>query len=173
VRFAQPLALAAVIVALGSGCGNRKPSAEQGRQTVTRTAQPVDSSSPDSVFLETRVTSPARLGEAVPVTLAIRNDGLTPRELHFRGRTIVYDIVVEGPDGHVVWRRLEGAPALAILRVEVLAPGQELTFTDHWLQRDRTGGTVAPGIYTIHGEFPSDAPEPRRTPSAQVRIVRE
>ena len=173
MRFSQSLAIAAILVTLASRCGRDRPSADEASRALTRTAPAVDSSRPDSLRLETRVASPARVGEAVPVTLTIRNDGLTPREVHFRGRTIVFDIVVEGPDGHLVWRRLEGAAVLAILRVEVLAPSRELTFTDRWLQQNQTGRQVAPGIYTIHGEFPSDTPEPLRTPSVQVRIVRE
>jgi hypothetical protein len=124
----------------------------------------------DSLRWETQAPEQARVGETVPITLSLRNVGTKPIELHLRGRTVAFDIVVTAPDGRVAWRRLEGASLPAILRLELLAPGQQLTFSDTWTQKSDRGQQVAPGIYTVHGEFPTDAPEPLRTPSVKVAI---
>lgn len=166
-------AVAPALAALAGGCLGECSGAGRFDTDLTRATQSVESPRSDSLRFETRVPSRARAGESVRIVLSIRNDGGKPAVLYLIGRTIAFDIVIAGPDGRVVWRRLEGATIAAILRVETLAPGQELTFADQWTQRTRAGELVAPGIYTVHGEFPTDAREPLRTPRVQIRIERE
>jgi hypothetical protein len=110
-----------------------------------------------------------RPGEQVPVTLRVTNPLARPLVLHLRGRAIVFDIVVADDAGETVWSRLHGQVTQAILRVEELAPGATLTFTDTWDQRSNAGVHVAPGEYTITGLLLTDD-EPLTTPPATVRV---
>lgn len=115
---------------------------------------------PGSDTLQVAVEVPARVrtGEAVPITLRVTNVGDERLDLELRGRPIAFDLVVTGPDGSVVWRRLEGRTVPAILQVRTLGPRESLELRDVWDQRERDGSRVAPGSYRVAGAVPAVSP---------------
>jgi hypothetical protein len=128
-------------------------------------------SPPDSLRFEIDVPSSAREGEPVPITLRVSNDGSQPIELHLRGRTIAFDIIVAGEDGEVVWRRLEGQTVPAILQVIDLAPGRSLELRDIWSQETNAGEQVGPGLYRVNGALPTGSLRALETPARPLRIL--
>jgi hypothetical protein len=115
--------------------------------------------------LEFTISAPTRthVGASVPIVLRLHNASDRPREAHFLGRTIAFDIVVARVDGIVVWHRLEKGVGPSILQTRTLAPGETMHWRDTWLPRE-------PGHYRVQGILPSDAPEPLRTPWAPVEV---
>jgi hypothetical protein len=101
----------------------------------------------------------------------VQNVRAEPLDLHLLGRTIVFDVIISDASGRVVWRRLQGQTAPAILRLEMLAPGRALVLKDEWDQRANSGERVGPGVYTLQGSLPTDSPRPFKTPPTQLRIV--
>lgn len=130
----------------------------------------IDATASDSLRLELVVPQRVREGEAVPVTLRARNVSERSLELHLRGRSIAFDLIVTDALGDVVWRRLEGEVVPGILRLETLGAGQRLELEDTWDQRSNAGEAVAPGDYTMHGELLTEG-EPLVTPRETLRIV--
>jgi hypothetical protein len=104
-------------------------------------------------------------GTDVPIVVRVRNASDRPLDVIFMGRTIAFDIVVAGPDGTVVWRRLQGAMIEQILQVRTMTPGESLELRDTWK------AAVPPGRYTVRGAIPTDQPQPFRTPEGVIDIV--
>lgn len=121
------------------------------------------------------IVAPARALAAEPVHITLRLTNVTahPVEAYLVGRVIAFDIVIAREDGTVVWRRLQGATVASILQVRTLQPGETMELSDVWPQRGNDGKPVAPGTYDVWGLLPSDAPEPRRTPTVKLRIIRK
>lgn len=113
----------------------------------------------------------ARVGESIPITLRMENKSSAPLELYLLGREPTYDFIVTASDGELVWRRLDGEIVPAILRVEVLEPGQVLKFRDTWDQRDNAGELVAPGFYVIRGAVLTDGSSNLESPATPLRIT--
>lgn len=119
---------------------------------------------PDSIQFTVLAPASVRRGEPVPIALHLTNAGDRPVQVYLTGRTITFDIVVARPDGHVVWRRLEGKAGQQILQVKTLAPRETLELKDVWTH------PVDPGDYTVQGVLPTDR-EPLRTAVVPLRIV--
>jgi len=121
--------------------------------------------------LQLGIEAPDRLpaGEPVPITLQVRNVSGRALDLHLRGRTVAFDLIVSDPDGRDIWRRLEGEFVPAILRLENLAAGGVLEFTDAWDQRTGAGERVPAGAYYVRGELLTDG-EPLVTPKRPLGI---
>lgn len=132
---------------------------------------PAAAAAGDSLELSIDVPERVQAGEAVPVTVHVRNRTDRPLELHLLGRTIAFDVVVSAEDGTVVWRRLEGEAVQFILHLLRLRPRGTLEFKASWDQRGRDGSPVPPGLYHVQGMVPTDEPEPLRTPVVPLRIV--
>lgn len=112
-------------------------------------------------------------GNAIPITLRIENKSAETVELYLHGREPVYDFVVSTIGGEVIWRRLEGEVVQAILRLELLEPGQILEFRDNWDQTDNAGETVPPGDYTVRGTVLSDGSQTLESAAVALRIDRK
>jgi uncharacterized protein (DUF58 family) len=123
----------------------------------------------DSMRVELVVPSKVAVGQPVPMTLRIRNTSDRPITLYLQGRPVGFDLVVEQPDGEVVWRRLEGATVSAILGVRTLAPGEVLDLEESWKQQTRAGRRVKPGDYSVSGSVLTDG-EPIRAGPVPLRI---
>jgi Intracellular proteinase inhibitor len=104
--------------------------------------------------IELLAPSKVKAGDTVEIVLRIRNDGPKPIDLELSGRPVAFDVVVTGPDGKEVWRRLEGAAVASILMLLTLQPGEGREFTAQWAQEDQAGRAVAPGRYVMHGILP-------------------
>jgi len=131
----------------------------------------VSAAAPASLRLRLEMPPEVRAGEVVPIVLRLENSGDRPLELYLRGRTIAFDVVVARPDGHVVWRRLQGEIIPAVVRVELLGPGEALELRGEWDQRTSGGEPVAPGAYVAHGVVLTDAPRPFTTDGVSLRIL--
>ena len=166
-----PVLRALALVLLAARCQGAAPD-RVGRGSAVDDSQPdrVTAQTPDSLRLSLVIPTQVRSGERVPITLRAENIGARPLELYLRGRTIAFDVVVTREGGEVVWRRLEGEVIPAILRLEVLAPGQVLELRAEWDQRTNDGVPVGGGSYVVRGLLLTDA-EPWETPPATLRIV--
>jgi hypothetical protein len=107
----------------------------------------------------------------VSITLRLANVGAQPLDLYLRGRTIAFDVSVTRGDGGAVWRRLAGEIVPAIIQYVPLAVGEVLEFRTEWDQRTKSGKPIEPGLYTVQGFLPTDAPDPLATDAVQVRVV--
>lgn len=107
--------------------------------------------------------APYQLGEPVRFTLAVTNTGPTPAILTLPSGQR-YDFLVHSSDGAEVWRWSRGKAFPLLYGQMVLAPGETLTYSETWDQRDTEGRQVAAGTYTVTGIFTSDprlASQPR------------
>ena len=148
----------------GSDDGDGSPRAERAADADVAAAIG------DSIRLWLEAPDEVRAGDPVPITLHVENISDGPLDLYLTGRPIAFDLVVTGPDGAVVWRRLEGEVVSAILRLETLDPGETLVLEDRWDQRSDAGEPVAPGLYRVHGELPAED-GPLVSPTATLRII--
>jgi hypothetical protein len=100
---------------------------------------------------------PGRVAPGAPVAMAIRivNPSDRPIDLHLQGRATVFDLTVSRGDT-VVWRRLEGEAAQAILQLRTLAPGEVLELRHTWNQEDQAGRQVGLGQYRVSASVPTD-----------------
>jgi hypothetical protein len=124
----------------------------------------------DSLRLELDVPAEARVGSTVPITLRVRNAGERPIDLHLRGRTIAFDVIVRRPGGEPVWRRLEHETIPGILRLETLGPGRVLELHAEWhLDPDARAG-AATALYHVEGLLLTDG-APLRTDTVTLRVL--
>jgi len=130
--------------------------------TTSRRAMSAEGQS-DSLRVDLHVPPKVAPGAPVPIAIRIRNSADRPIELHLQGRTTVFDLIVSRGQT-VVWRRLEGKTAPAILQLRMLAPGEVLELKDTWEQVDRGGRLVGPGKYRVTGEVPTDTAPLRAWP---------
>lgn len=98
---------------------------------------------PDSLQLTSQVPPRATAGEAVTLTLEVRNASDRPLDLYLRGREPVAEVRIRDAAGAVVWWNLEGVAVPAILQLRPLAPGESFSIVERW----RRAG--APGRYTV------------------------
>ena len=124
----------------------------------------------DSVAFRVELPSAAHAGEPVPIVLRLTNRTEQALTLALQGRPLAFDVTVTGPDGAIVWRRLEGAVVQSILAVRALAPAESLTFEAVWDGRRRDGTPSPPGRYLVAGKLLTDTPEGQvsRPPSLEV-----
>jgi len=100
-----------------------------------------------SLELENTVYS---LGEPVLMSFAVINESPNePARLSFSSAQR-YDFIVQR-DGKEIWRWSRGR-VFAMLAAEIpIEPGESLTFTESWDQRDNQKGFILPGKYEILG----------------------
>ena len=125
----------------------------------------------DSVAFRVELPSAAHAGEPVPIVLRLTNRSEQPLTLALQGRPLAFDVTVTGPDGAIVWRRLEGAVVQSILAVRTLAPAESLTFVAVWNGRRRDGTPSPPGRYLVAGKLLTDTPEGLVTRPASLQVL--
>lgn len=125
--------------------------------------------SSDTLRLWVEVPERTPAGESVPMTVHVENVSGRDLELHLRGRTVAFDLVVSDPEGREVWRRLEREVVPAILRLDNLADGDVLELTDAWNQQTGAGEPVPAGLYRVRGELLTEG-EPLLTPEIPLQI---
>lgn len=104
----------------------------------------------DSVEVILSAPSFARVGDAVPISVVVRNNSTRPIDLHLTGRDIAFDIIIERADSSIVWRRLAGTAVQQILQLKPLAPDESFTLSDHWSASET-------GEYRVRAQLPTDA----------------
>jgi hypothetical protein len=119
-----------------------------------------------------RLRAPEFATPRTPVgySVVITNEGDEPLELNLSGREINFDLIVTGKGGERVFSRLSEGATQSILRLETLAPGESITLSDSWDQRDSTGNFVAPGFYTLQALVMTDS-EPFISQDALLHIT--
>lgn len=109
---------------------------------------------PTPASVELLLPHTVRLGDTVPITLQVRNEGKQPIQLELPGRPVAFDVIVQGPGGTEVWRRLRGVVTPSILMLLRLEPGEAREFTTRWPQVDHGRRPVAPGSYQVWAVLP-------------------
>lgn len=109
---------------------------------------------PAQLSLELVLPSHAHVGDSVPITLRLRNQGDHDLDLQLPGRPVAFDVVIVAPDGAEVWRRLRDGGTGSALMLLHLAPGESQDFTTHWTQVDNAGRRVVAGSYHVRGLLP-------------------
>jgi len=109
-------------------------------------------------------------GEQLGYTVAVSNGGSEAIDLHLQGREPTFDLRVTDESGATVWRRLEGQSVQAILRLDTVGPGGEMTFRDAWDQRDARGRLLPPGSYSLQAEVLTDG-KPLVSEARKLRIT--
>lgn len=167
------LALCPLLVVLLSTCQPRGSHERIPAPSSQRSApEPeVAATEPDSLRLQLHVPDQVRAGDTVPMTLRVHNVAGRPLDLHLRGRTIAFDIVVTRADGSTAWRRLEGQIIPAIIQLRTLAADEALELRAEWHQRTNKGEPVGSGVYTVQALLLTDAPQPLESPRVPLQIV--
>jgi hypothetical protein len=104
----------------------------------------------DTVALEISAPRVARVGDAVPITIAVYNNHERSIDLNLTGRDIVFDIVVTRADSTIVWQRLRNAVIQPILQLKTLAPGESFSLSDRWQASEA-------GQFVISARLPTDS----------------
>ena len=110
-------------------------------------------------------------GAPVAITLHVTHPGPDALEIYLRGRAATFDVEVTDAQGHVVWRRLEGAVIPGIVQLRVLWPGERFDLHASWDQRDGTGAPVPAGDYRVRARLLTDALEPAWTAPVPLRVA--
>jgi hypothetical protein len=180
-RSARRVSLAIAALFLAGACSGQESAA--GSDASDSKATQIDSaaitsaalvpSEPalyDSVSLTLATPTSVRRGQQVPLVLSVRNVSRQSLTLKL-GAVDNFDLVVERPDGSVVWRRLDGRVVTLVQRRFRLDPEGGLERRDSWDQRRNDGQPVPPGRYQVRGELPNAGPaDPWLTPSKQLVI---
>lgn len=142
-------------------------------ETQSPPPMPLERDAAESLQFTIVVPPLVHVAQPVRITLRLTNVTDHPVAVYVVGRPIAFDIVIAREDGPVVWRRLEGAAVASILQVRTVRPRETMELSDLWPQRGSDGKPVPPGTYDVWGVLPSDAPEPRRTATVKLRIMRK
>jgi hypothetical protein len=118
------------------------------------TLLPVGADVPEPLHLGLEMPPEVAVDQPVRLRLVLENTGDFPIEVGLAASSEAFDIVVETPEGTVVWRRLEGVVIPAVLRLRTLQPGQAIGFVDTWQQTTNDGRAVPTGSYQVRGELP-------------------
>lgn len=148
-----------LLVLVSAGCSIEK----RGAPGTDPEAEVVMGGQSEADSVEVLISAPsyAVLGDAVPISVVVRNNTDRRIDLHLTGRETAFDIIVERVDSTLVWRRLANQAVQQILQLRPLAPGESFALSDQWQAGEA-------GEYLVRGELPTDG-EPLR--SDPVRIV--
>lgn len=91
-------------------------------------------------------------GEAVRVTLVVRNTGASPVGLTFTSGQRA-EFIVRRPRGDEVWRWSHDKAFTQAIQTLALRPQEPLTIAETWDQRDLQGRRVDPGSYEVIAVF--------------------
>ena len=89
------------------------------------------------------------LGEPIKLSLAVKNISEHHVTLTFASSK-QYDFIVTR-EGHELWKWSNGQMFAMVLTRLVLDPQESRSFEADWLQTDRTGQQVQPGLYEVIG----------------------
>ncbi len=110
-----------------------------------------------------------RVGEAVAVTLRVTNVAAGPVAVTFGGQQ--FDVLVRQRGG-LIWQWSHDKAFAQVIRTRTLAPGEAMTYSASWDQRDLQGRQVDPGPYDLHGVFlGSQQSGPRSVEAGPLRIA--
>jgi hypothetical protein len=95
-------------------------------------------------------SSTVDLGQRIPVTLTLLNDGDEPLHLGFSSSCQV-DLVIESAAGAEVWSLMSRTLCLAAITSFTLQPSQSVQYELSWDQTRNDGSRPRPGTYTVRG----------------------
>jgi hypothetical protein len=130
------------------------------------------------IELRLKVPERVRSGEPVRLEVGVFNVDDKPREIELTGRPTGFDFVITDAHGRVLWTRAGGTGRVrAIGGPRMLQPGQGISFSHVWDQRDGAGNLVPPGTYQVRGWIAADVAidtdtlKALRTPYARPRTL--
>lgn len=110
------------------------------------------------------------LGEAVAITLRVVNPGSTPVAVTMP-TSQNFDILVR-QRGALVWQWSHDKAFLQVVREHIIGPGDALTYTVAWSQRDLQERPVEPGSFEVSAVFlGAQRSGPRTIEVGPTRIV--
>jgi hypothetical protein len=113
-----------------------------------------------------------RPGEAVVMTMTVRNVGLEPILLQF-GSSQRFDFFVRHvPSNEVVWQWSFGRQFLWVMGGETLEPGETRIFKEEWKQVNNANAKVPTGLYKLEGVVTSYEPAALLSNPAFIQIAR-
>lgn len=89
-------------------------------------------------------------GEAISMSLSLTNCSQDPKSL-FYPDSQRYEFIVEDEDDNELWRWSQDQIFTQALGEETIEPGETVTYTEAWDQRDQDGESLPPGLYQIFG----------------------
>lgn len=92
-----------------------------------------------------------RQGEPVTLQLRVTNTGAGPLSLSASSGQ-QYDLIVR-QRGAVIWQWSHDKAFVQVMRETTMAPGETLTFSGSWDQRDLQGRQVETGAYDVSAVF--------------------
>ncbi len=92
------------------------------------------------------------IGEAIELTLTVRNSGGEPLAITFSSGQR-YDLLVRRPRGDEIWRWSHDKAFIQVLQTVTLKAGETISFRVAWDQRDLQGRRVDPGTYEVVAIF--------------------
>ncbi len=95
-------------------------------------------------------------GQAIQMSLTVTNGGDQPLALFFSDSQRYDFTVICGPTAFCpepIWQWSHDKVFAQVLGQEVLGPGQSVTFSETWDQRDNDGQSVAPDTYQAYGSL--------------------
>jgi len=148
------LCLAAVVMAGACGEGGQGTPGEERpgeTPTVRPSLTPGGGGSVGDLQLRFDLDKTAyRQGQAIQMSLTVTNRGNQPLILSFSDSQRYDFTIICGPDARCagpIWQWSRDKVFAQVLGQESLAPGQSVTYSETWDQRDNDGQPVAPNSY--------------------------
>jgi hypothetical protein len=116
--------------------------------TVTATPSPAATPTPEGPVAVEVTTDKAVYGQGEPVTMTLTLTAYEPMTLYFR-TSQRYDFEVSTAPGERVWLWSGDQAFLQVLGDLGLQPGDQVSYSEAWDQRDESGLQVAPGDYLV------------------------
>jgi len=145
-----------LLFALAAACGGEEeeptptPTATA-TATVTATPSPTPTPTPTGPVAVEVTTDKDAYRQGEPVTMTLTLTIYEPMTLYFR-TSQRHDFVVSTARGERVWLWSGDQAFLQVLDELSLEPGDQLSYSDVWDQRDESGLQVAPGNYLVTGK---------------------
>jgi hypothetical protein len=117
------------------------------------------------------LVGPAETPRGAVVPFAVRLQNITSRTIRLGvgGITPAFDVIVQDASGRTVWNFMHGKAVAMILKYLTLAPGEVVELKGEWSQQTNDGGTVPPGVYTVHATMWTENGS-LRSPTGTLRV---
>ena len=174
--FAMILAFALGAVALPSrlgGAGTEAPAAAPSSSTAAQPncRAPVQAAMPAPALVVTVSADREAVPVGAPVTFTLTVSNPTDAPVTLPMGEPLADFRVTAASGAEVWRWSHGKFFRAILFFCTFGPGETVTFSEQWDQRNIQGQQVPAGTYLVTGEL--GTVQPRLTSPAQPFTIGE
>jgi hypothetical protein len=91
-------------------------------------------------------------GEPIRMTVRMTNNSKTAINSYYRSSQ-KYDFIIKDKNGKIIWQWSYGKMFLMALSQFMLEPGENISYSFMWDQKDNSKKVVPAGAYTILGEI--------------------